>query len=470
VNEFDPNPDAPEADAPTDAPAAAEPTGDPATPEARGESVRRQNRLALLGTVALIIVLAVAGGIAIGRSTGAGGSGTGAVATPAAGASAASGASPAASSQVAALPSQGNRLGLSSAKVVIDYWADFQCPYCAKFARDVIPQLSAKIADGTVALVHRDYAFIGPESVAAAVAVQCAGREGKYWPMHDAVYAAQKGENQGAFARERLLAIGTSVGLDAAKLTACLDDRAALVAVLDDTAAAVRAGVKSTPTIDVNGTRFLGVPDVAKLMAAVDAAAAGASPAPLPTPDASSNPWSGTRTNGREAGDPAAPVTVELWTDYQSQASGAVAQTLEPELRKRISQGKVHLVLRDLALLGDESVAAASTIRCTAAQAGPAMFVHDVLSTAGQGAGAGIFVTDNLLRLASQLGLDVKAFDACLADPATAAAVRDETAKGKSLGLSAGPTVVVSAGGREAARFSGTLDTVKVLAAVDAAR
>ena len=368
------------------------------------------------------------------------------------------------------LPSDGNRLGSADAKVVIDYWADYQCPFCAKFAQETIPQLTPYIADGTVALVHRDYAFIGPESVDAAVAVRCAGREGKYWPMHDAVYAAQDGENKGAFARERLAVIGASVGLEGSKLDACFADRSLLAEVLADTAAGVRTAIESTPTADVNGKRFLGVPKFDDLKAAIDAAVGGATPAPLPTQAPINDPWAGTVTDGRTAGDAAAPVTVALWMDYQSKASATVANELGAELRTRIADGTVRLELHDLALLGDESVTAGVALRCIEAQDGPTWLIHDILSVSAQGKDAGIYTPENLLRLTSQLGLDVAAFDACLADPAVAQAVKDETAEGKASGLTEGPAIVVSAGGKETARFSGALDTAKVLAAIDAAK
>ncbi len=261
---------------------------------------RRQNRIAAYGSVALAVVLAFGGGLAIGRATAPAGPtdsvatvdptvtpGTVPTAVPSAG---------------AALPSEGARLGLADAKVTVDYWADYQCPYCSKFAREVIPLLESRIADGTVALVHRDYAFIGEESVDASIAVRCATPEGKYWAMHDAVYAAQDGENQGAFARPRLAQIADSVGLDATSFAACMDDQARLVEVLDDTAAGVRTGIESTPTADVNGNRFLGVPDTAALLKAIDEAAAGAPAKPLPTSKPTSDPWTGThhrRPHGR---------------------------------------------------------------------------------------------------------------------------------------------------------------------------
>ena len=249
-----------------------------------------------------------------------------------------------------------------------------------------------------------------------------------------------------------------------------MDDRTLLVGVLDDTAAGVRSGIASTPTIDVNGSRFLGVPDVAQFLAAVDAAAAGASPAPEPTAAASPNPWTGTATSGREAGPVSAPITVELWMDYQSTDSAVVARDLEPELRTRIAAGALHVVLRDLALLGGESVVAGTMVRCVARQDGPAMFVHDVLAVSAQGAGAGLYDVMSLLRLAARLGLDIQALDTCLADPTVAADVTAETAAGKALGLTAGPSVVIRAGDREVARFSGSLDVTKVLAAVDSAK
>ncbi len=474
---------------PEPAPVPAWPVAEPVVTVAGGTpaptAVRTQNRVAVIGTVALVVALAFGGGFVTGRATAPGGTsaespGTGLVpatpapsaepgASPAPGASTEPGTPTALPSSGPNVPTDGNRLGSPDAKVVIEYWADYQCPFCAKFAKESIPQLLPRIEDGTIALVHRDYAFIGPESIDAAVAVRCAERDGKYWTMHDALYAAQKGENEGAFSRPNLNAIATTAGLDGAKIEACLDDHGALVDVLADTAEAVRIGIESTPTAIVNGTRFLGVPDIAKVNAAVDAAIAGATPEPQPSPKASTNPWTGTKTDGLTAGDPAARVTVDLWMDYQSKDSATVAKDLGPELRKRIAAGTVQAKLHDLALLGDESVVAATALRCVAAQDGPAWFVSDVLSISGQGADAGIYTADNLLRFVAQLGLDVRAFDACLADASVAQAVKDETAAGKADGMTAGPVIILSAGGAETDRFTAPLDAAKVLAAVDSA-
>ena len=374
----------------------------------------------------------------------------------------------------ASLPSDGSLLGRADAKVQLVYWADFQCPFCAKFATAVLPQLVSRIADGTVSVLHRDYAFLGTESLDAAIAVRCAGEQSRYWPMHDAVYAAQAGENQGAFAPANLAAIAASVGVDAAAYTTCIARDDVFTKVLADTSAGVRSGVRSTPTIDLAGQRLLGGTDASTFLAAIDAAAksaaAGVTPAPIPTAAPSGDPWSGTATTGLEAGAKTAPVTVQLWGDYQVADMAALPNDLEPGLRTRIAAGKVRLELHDLALGGAESVAAAVMVRCTANQNGQSWFVHDVLAVSAQGPGQGIFITRNLLRLGARLGLDIDALNTCLANPAMASLVTTETAQGQSILLSEAPAVIIRAGNKEVTRFSGTLDVAKVLAAIDAVK
>jgi protein-disulfide isomerase len=438
--------------------------------------------LAAFGVIVLAIVVAFGAGIVVGRSMAPYGTGwavedspatTAAVSGADASAQPGAAASPQASDPLAGLPADGALLGSKTAKTTLTYWADYQCPFCSAFAKQILPQLASRIADGTVAVEHRDFVFLGPESLTAAVAVRCAGEQGKYWPMHDAVYAAQAGENQGAFDQSKLTQIAASVGLDAGAFAACTARHDVLVSVLADTAAGTRAGVTSTPTLELPGKRFQGVPNAADFLAAIDAAAStGATPTPAPSAAApAGDPWSTTPTKGLTAGSPSAPVTVELWVDDQATGMPDLVTKLEPELRKRVATGKVKLVLRDLATLGDESVVAATFVRCAAQDGEPATwFAQDIAGASAQGANAGVFDAKSLLWLGAKLGFDVPALDACMADPATASAVRSETAIGTGIGLTAAPAVVVKTGGKERARFFGSsLDQSKVLAAVDAA-
>jgi len=446
----------------------------------RGPGPSGQPRGALYAVVALIVVLAFGSGVGVGRVTapsggapqGSAAPGEGGSGAPAASGPGASPAPGAPSDPLAGLPSDGSLLGRAGAKVQVTYWADFQCPFCAKFAQQVLPQLASRIADGTASVRHRDFVFLGPESLDAAIAVRCAGEQGLFWPMHDAVYAAQDGENQGTFTEARLTALAVGAGADAAALGACTARHDTLIGVLGDTSAGVRAGVASTPTIDLPGRTFLGVTDPAALLAAIDEAArTGARPTAAPSVGPPGDPWSELPTAGRAAGRPSAPVTVELWVDYQAAAMAPLAGALGPSLRERIAAGIVRVVLRDLATLGDESVLAASFMRCAAQDGEPSVwFAHDVLASSAKGAGQGIFTDRSLLWFAAKLGWDVARLDACMSDPATASAVRAETSAGTGLGLGAAPAVIVRRGATETARFAGpALDAAKVLAAIDAA-
>ncbi len=456
--------------------------GDATPRDGRSGRAGDRRHLAVYLAAALVVVGAFGSGIVVGRATVPGGAATPSAAPAGSDAVAAASGSPGSSAASAptptppwpfdGLPSDGPLLGSRTAKVQLTYWADYQCPFCARFAETVLPQLVSRIADGTLAVTHRDFVFIGSESLDAAIAVRCAGEQGKYWQMHDAVYAAQNGENQGAFSTQTLTRLADGVGVDEAAFSSCTQRNDVLVAVLADTAAGVRASVTSTPTVDIPGRTFLGASDATELLAAIDdAAVSGSAPTLAPSVRPSGDPWSETATSGRSAGASSAQVTVELWVDYQATGMPAIAQNLEPELRARIAAGTVRVDLRDLATLGSESISAASFVRCAAEDHEATVWLaHDILSVSARGANAGVYTTRSLLWLAAKLGWDVAAVDACMTSPATASAIDAETAVGEGMGLAAAPAVVVKAGGRVVARFSGSsLDVAKVLAAVDAA-
>lgn len=182
---------------------------------------------------------------------------------------------------VETLPSSGLALGNPAAPVTIEMWADFQCPYCGQFVAIAEPALKVgPLASGLVRLVHRDMAFLGPESVDAAVMARYAATKGLFWEMHDLLYASQSGENQGAFSRDRLVAMAVRIGLPQAGARAALDDPALISLVQADTNEGQRLGITSTPTlVFTGGRRIVGVPDAATLSGAITEALGLASPA-----------------------------------------------------------------------------------------------------------------------------------------------------------------------------------------------
>lgn len=262
-----------------------EPTDRTEPPPTAGHGLPRA--IVLVGGVALGIALAI-GGLLAGGALRPGGVAAGPTPTPSASPSA-----------VTALPVDGMSLGLASALVTIEVWADYQCPYCGLQAHGIEPSIVRdQVATGAARLVFRDFAFLGRESTDAAVAARCAGAQGRFWDYHDLLFASQQGENQGAFVRQNLLGLGRFAGLDEAAFGTCLDDPAIAKAVADETAAGRGHGIESTPTLRISGpggtVLLTGVEDVAAVAGAVLRAAAPATPAASPAgsaaPGASATP------------------------------------------------------------------------------------------------------------------------------------------------------------------------------------
>lgn len=174
----------------------------------------------------------------------------------------------------------GRTLGLALAPVTVEIWSDFQCPACRTLAVGTEPSIiSTYVEPGTTKLVYRDAAFQGQggdpnydESVEAAAGARCAADQGRFWQMHDWLFANWAGENEGAFRAERLRAIAEAARLDLGAYDACMATGQQQAAVRAETQQAVASGVNSTPTLSVNGTRYTGAPTGAQLSAWIETA------------------------------------------------------------------------------------------------------------------------------------------------------------------------------------------------------
>ena len=123
-------------------------------------------------------------------------------------------------------------LGNANATVTLIEYGDYQCPYCGEFFSQTEPQIIQNYVNtGKVRFVFRDFAFLGPESTAAAKAAQCAEDQNKLWAYHDALYTAKvaddaKGgeEDDGFFSTAELLKLGQQVGLNMPTFTSCVNN------------------------------------------------------------------------------------------------------------------------------------------------------------------------------------------------------------------------------------------------------
>ena len=145
--------------------------------------------------------------------------------------------------------------------VELTQFADFECPYC----RDAAPSVRRVLErmDGRVRLRFRHFPIVAkhPHALRAACAAEAAAAPGRFWEMHDALYAHQK-----ALEDEDLVGYARELGLDLVRFRADLEDPATAAAVEEDRALGEAEGVASTPAFFIDGRRYGGFYDVESLV------------------------------------------------------------------------------------------------------------------------------------------------------------------------------------------------------------
>ena len=141
---------------------------------------------------------------------------------------------------IASEPTKGDR----SAKVAVIEFSDYQCPFCSRYSRDTLPQITADYIDtGKIRYVFRDLPLsFHKQAFKAAEAAHCAGAQGKFWEMHDAMF-----QNQSALAPEQLAGHARTIGLEEADFQDCLTSGRFAADVNKDIADAGAAGITGTP-------------------------------------------------------------------------------------------------------------------------------------------------------------------------------------------------------------------------------
>lgn len=95
-------------------------------------------------------------------------------------------------------------------------------------------------------------AFLGQESEWAAEASECAGEQGKFWEYHDKLFTSQQGENEGAFAKDKLETLAAGMNLNRDQFNACLESAKYAPVVQAESEMVSGIGVQTTPTFLVN--------------------------------------------------------------------------------------------------------------------------------------------------------------------------------------------------------------------------
>ncbi|MCP4447615.1 MAG: DsbA family protein [Myxococcales bacterium] len=154
--------------------------------------------------------------------------------------------------------------GAESAKVTIVEFSDYQCHFCGK-SEPTVHKLLEEYGD-KIRLVYRDYPLPNhTDAPKAAEAAHCAGKEGKFWEMHDALFA-----NSGALGVADIKRYAVTLGLDSEQFAGCLDSGEMKPIVIASMEEGQKVGVNGTPAFFVNGRILSGAQPFERFKEVID--------------------------------------------------------------------------------------------------------------------------------------------------------------------------------------------------------
>ena len=339
------------------------------------------------------------------------------------------------------IPATSPRKGAKTPKVTIVEVSDFQCPFCSK-AIPAMKELEQKYPnDVAFVFMHQPLSFHA-DAIPAAIASMAAGRQGKFWEMHDKLFANQQALKPADFER-----YATELKLDVARFQRDSADPKVRELVLADQRRANDAGASATPSFFVNGRKLEGAKPVEQFVAVIDeeikkadaliakgiplsevsrkltdqAVASAGQPLDIPVGDSPVK------------GPAKAAVTIIEFSEFQCPYCSKVGPTLkqvEAEFK-----GKVRIAFKHLPLPFHNNAQIAAEAAMAAHEQGKFWEMHDKLFANQQA-----LERPALEKYAQELGLNMTKFRATLDSGKYKAHVQRDAAQAASVGATGTPT------------------------------
>ena len=151
-----------------------------------------------------------------------------------------------------AVNSADHHQGNVNAAITLVEYGDFECPYCGR-AHPLVKRL-LKERGNELHFVFRNFPLreSHPHAYISAVAAEAAGKQDKFWEMHDLIF-----ENQDKLNEDYLLSLAEDIGLDLAQFAKDSKSKQILNKIEKDFESGIRSGVNGTPTFFLNGQSLL---------------------------------------------------------------------------------------------------------------------------------------------------------------------------------------------------------------------
>lgn len=159
-------------------------------------------------------------------------------------------------SSVNIISSSDRVLGNKDAKVTLVEYSDFQCPACGAYY-PIVKQLNLEFA-GRIQFVYRHFPLtqIHANANLAALSAEAAGKQNKFWEMHDIIFENQSKWSGEKNAKDLFVEYAQKLNLDVEKFKNDLDSDEVQEKAANDYQSGIRLGVNATPTFFLNGTKL----------------------------------------------------------------------------------------------------------------------------------------------------------------------------------------------------------------------
>ncbi len=152
--------------------------------------------------------------------------------------------------------------GNPQAAVTVVEFSDYGCPFCGRYVSSTYPILKKQFIDtGKIFYVFKDWPVVQLHLQAklAAEAAECAGDQGKYWPMHDLLFANQQSwDTTAAVATAAFARYAAQLGLERSTFVRCTTGHMYAAEIEQDMAQGDHVGTSGTPTFIINGKQLVG--------------------------------------------------------------------------------------------------------------------------------------------------------------------------------------------------------------------
>jgi protein-disulfide isomerase len=145
--------------------------------------------------------------------------------------------------------------GSKDAKLTLIEYGDFECPACSTYS-ELVNRVSGDYPND-LRVVFRHFPLpMHANAIPAAKSAEAAGIQGKFWEMHDLLYAKQSDWTGGGNPKDKFVAYAKSLGLDENKFKADFDSKEIEARINSDESEALRLKIDSTPTFFLNGKKL----------------------------------------------------------------------------------------------------------------------------------------------------------------------------------------------------------------------